>query len=70
MPVGRIFVEEVILECRKMGATRADILAFEFEMGLFPAVLDEAKAKGIDLAPKYIPKEVFDKRAVEHGYFS
>jgi hypothetical protein len=28
-------------------------------------VLDEAKAKGIDIAPKYIPAEVFDKRAVE-----
>lgn len=44
-----------------------DVLAFEFEMGLFPAVLDEAKQKGIDLAPKYIPPEVFDKRAVEKG---
>jgi hypothetical protein len=34
-------------------------------MGLFPNVLDEAKSKGIDIAPKYIPAEVFDKRAVE-----
>ena len=42
-----------------------DILGFEFEMGLFPNVLDEARAKGIDIAPKYIPAEVFDKRAVE-----
>jgi site-specific DNA-methyltransferase (adenine-specific)/adenine-specific DNA-methyltransferase len=67
LPVGRLFVEEVITECRKRGATRADILAFEFEMGLFPAVLEEARAKGIDLAPKYIPAEVFDKRAVERG---
>lgn len=67
LPVGRLFVEEVITECRKRGASRADILAFEFEMGLFPAVLTEAKSKGIDLAPKYIPAEVFDKRAVEKG---
>lgn len=67
LPVGRLFVEEVITECRKRGATRADILAFEFEMGLFPAVLDEAKGKGIDLAPKSIPPEVFDKRAVDRG---
>lgn len=67
LPVGRLFVEEVITECRKRGASRADILAFEFEMGLFPAVLAEAKSKGIDLAPKYIPAEVFDKRAVEKG---
>ena len=45
--------------------TKVDILGFEFEMGLFPNVLDEARAKGIDIAPKYIPAEVFDKRAVE-----
>lgn len=67
LPVGRLFVEEVITECRKRGASRADILAFEFEMGLFPAALEEAKQKGIDLAPKYIPAEVFDRRAVEKG---
>ena len=36
-------------------------------MGLFPNVLQEAKDKGIDLAPKYIPAEVFDKRAVEQN---
>jgi adenine-specific DNA-methyltransferase len=65
LPVTRLFVEEVILECRQKHITKVDILAFEFEMGLFPNVLDEAKAKGIDIAPKYIPAEVFDKRAVE-----
>jgi len=55
LPVGRLFVEEVITECRKRGASRVDVLAFEFEMGLFPAVLDEAKQKGIDLArPLYL----------------
>jgi site-specific DNA-methyltransferase (adenine-specific)/adenine-specific DNA-methyltransferase len=67
LPVGRLFVEEVITECRKRGASRVDVLAFEFEMGLFPAVLEEAKHKGIDLAPKTIPPEVFDRRAVEKG---
>lgn len=67
LPVGRLFVEEVVTECRKRGATRVDVLAFEFEGQLFPAVLEEAKQKGIDLAPKYIPPEVFDKRAVEKG---
>lgn len=65
MPVTRLFVEEVILECRKKHITKVDILGFEFEMGLFPNVLDEARGKGIDIAPKYIPAEVFDKRAVE-----
>nr|VFK79752.1 MAG: adenine-specific DNA-methyltransferase [Candidatus Kentron sp. SD] len=65
LPITRLFVEEIILECRKRHLTRVDILGFEFEMGLFPNVLDEAKAKGIDIAPKYIPAEVFDRRAVE-----
>jgi adenine-specific DNA-methyltransferase len=65
LPVTRLFVEEVILECRQKHITKVDILGFEFEMGLFPNVLDEAKAKGIDIAPKYIPADVFDKRAVD-----
>jgi site-specific DNA-methyltransferase (adenine-specific)/adenine-specific DNA-methyltransferase len=68
LPVGRLFVEEVITECRKRGATRVDLLAFEFEMGLFPAALGEARDKGIDLTPKYIPADVFDKRAVDKGH--
>jgi len=67
LPVTRLFVEEIILECRQKNITRVDILGFEFEMGLFPNVLDEARSKGIDVAPKYIPAEVFDKRAVERN---
>ena len=65
LPVTRLFVEEVISECRQKHITKVDILGFEFEMGLFPNLLDEAKSKGIDIAPKYIPADVFDKRAVE-----
>jgi len=34
-------------------------------MGLSPAAQDEAKNKGVDVALKYIPREVFDKRAIE-----
>ena len=67
LPVTRLFVEEIILECRKQHITKVDILGFEFEMGLFPNVLDEARAKGVDIAPKYIPADVFDKRAVERN---
>jgi DNA modification methylase len=70
LPVTRLFVEEIILESRKKSFTKVDILGFEFEMGLFPNVLEEAKSKGIDLSPKYIPADVFDKRAVEKGQVS
>ena len=65
LPVTRLFVEEVILECQEKRISRIDILAFEFEMGLFPRVQEEARSKGIDLALKYIPRDVFDKRAIE-----
>ncbi len=64
-PVGRLFVEEVIKECLQKQITKVDILSFEYEMGLFPKIQEEAKSKGISLALKYIPKEVFDKQAVE-----
>jgi hypothetical protein len=60
LPISRLFVEEIILECRKQRLSRVDLLGFEFEMGLFPNVLDDARAKGIDIAPKYIPADVFD----------
>lgn len=65
LPVTRLFVEEIILECREKRISRVDILGFEFEMGLFPNIQEEAKVKGIDLALKYIPRDVFDKRAIE-----
>jgi len=65
LPVTRLFVEEIILECREKHITRVDVLGFEFEMGLFPNIQEEAKSKGIDLSMKYIPREVFDKRAIE-----
>lgn len=65
LPVTRLFVEEVINECLDKKITKVDILAFEFEMGLFPNIQEEAKSKGVDLALKYIPKDVFDKRAIE-----
>jgi site-specific DNA-methyltransferase (adenine-specific)/adenine-specific DNA-methyltransferase len=68
LPVGRLFVEEVIMECRKRGASRVDVLAFEFEMGLGGSgVFEDGRQKGIDVALKTIPPEVFDKRAVEKG---
>jgi len=65
LPVTRVFVDEVIKECLANKISKVDVLAFEFEMGLFPNIQEEAKKKGIDLALKYIPRDVFDKRAVE-----
>lgn len=65
VPASRLFVEEIIKECEERQITKIDILSFEFEMGLFPKIQEDAKAKGINLVLKYIPKDVFDKRAVD-----
>ncbi len=65
LPVSRLFIEEIIKECKEKQITKVDVLAFEYEMGLFPKVQEDAKAQGIDLALKHIPREVFDKRAIE-----
>jgi SAM-dependent methyltransferase len=67
LPVTRMFIEEIIKECLEKHITKADVLAFEFEMGLFPNIQEEARGRGIDLALKYIPRDVFDKRAIDKG---
>ena len=51
LPVTRLFVEEVILECRQKHITRVDILGFEFEMGLFPNVWMKPAPKASTLPP-------------------
>lgn len=65
LPASRLFIEAIIKESLKKQITKVDVLSFEYEMGLFPKIQEDAKAKGISLALKYIPKEVFDKQAVE-----
>jgi DNA modification methylase len=65
LPLSRAYVDAVIAECLEKQLTKVDILAFEFEMGLFPKVQEDAKARGVDLLLKYIPRDVFDKRAIE-----
>ena len=64
LQVTRLFVEKIIEECVKK-ITSVDVLGFEFEMGLFPNIRDEASKKGIDLNCLYIPNNVFDQNAVK-----
>ncbi len=67
---GAIFVQTVsdypLVEAIHQNVVKHPVLP-DAAMGLFPAVLDEAKQKGIDLTPKTLPPEVFDRRAVERG---
>lgn len=66
-PVTYGLVNEAIDECRKRKISKLDVLGFDFEMGKNPLIIDEARQKGIGLALKYIPKDVFDKQAVDRG---
>lgn len=66
-PVTQGQVTEAVEAARKMRVSRVDLLGFEFEMGIVPHAQDQARAKGVSLALRYIPKDVFDRRAVEKG---
>ena len=64
LPVSSKFINFILEECTIHKITKVDVLGFDYEMGL-----DFSKSKdlGIDIEFKVIPREVFDKRAVERG---
>lgn len=64
-PVSRSLISECVDAALNIGATSVDVIGFEFEMGLVPNAVEDALQRGVRLAVKYIPKDVFDKRAVE-----
>lgn len=66
-PVTESEIEKLIKAAKKHGYKNVDILGFEFEMGLNSTIQDEAKRHGVILSLKCIPRDVFDKRAVEKG---
>ena len=63
-PITNDFLEKIINECKEKKITKADVLGFDYEMGLD---FESAKKLGIDVQFKVIPREVFDKKAVEKG---
>jgi len=67
VPVTQSRLMDIFEECRQKLYTQVDVLGFEFEMGLTPQFIQELKEKGVAITLKYIPKDVFDKRAVEKG---
>jgi adenine-specific DNA-methyltransferase len=67
VPVTQSLLMDIFEECKQKLYTQVDILGFEFEMGLTPQFIQELKEKGVSVTLKYIPKDVFDKRAVEKG---
>lgn len=64
-PVTSSFVARLVSECLEKGISKADVLGFEYEMGID---FEETKKQGVDLRFRVIPNEVFDKKAVERGH--
>ncbi|HRY62241.1 MAG TPA: site-specific DNA-methyltransferase [Candidatus Paceibacterota bacterium] len=64
LPVSQKFIQEIVKELKEKNITKVDVLGFDYEMGL---IFDEFVTQGMDIAFKIIPREVFDKRAVERG---
>lgn len=67
VPVTQSRLMDIFEECRQKLYTQVDVLGFEFEMGLTPQFIQELKEKGVSITLKYIPRDVFDSRAVEKG---
>ncbi|MBS1546880.1 MAG: site-specific DNA-methyltransferase [Bacteroidetes bacterium] len=67
VPVTKQRVLQIFEECKKTLTTKVDVLGFEFELGLLPNTFDDLRQQGVDITAKYIPKDVFDPRAVAKG---
>ncbi len=63
-PVSLKLVQDIVKECKEKGITKIDVLGFDYEMGLD---FSEYKDQGIDITFRIIPREVFDRKAVEKG---
>jgi len=64
MPVSSKLIQDIVSECKDKSISKIDVLGFDYEMGLD---FQEYKNQGIDIAFKIIPREVFDKKAIEKG---
>ncbi|MBO0932099.1 site-specific DNA-methyltransferase [Fibrella aquatilis] len=67
VPVTQARLQEIFEECRQNLYTQVDVLGFEFEMGLVPFAVQEFREQGVEIRVRYIPKEVFDRRAIDKG---
>ncbi|HEU4349879.1 MAG TPA: site-specific DNA-methyltransferase [Actinoplanes sp.] len=66
-PVGLAEITDAADEAVAAGYPGLDVLGWEFEPGLPDLVRDEARARGVDLRLRRIPREVMDPRAVASG---
>lgn len=63
-PITSGVLEKIVSECQEKKITKVDVLGFDYEMGID---FEASKKLGIDIQFKIIPREVFDKKAIEKG---
>ncbi|MGI8869349.1 MAG: site-specific DNA-methyltransferase [Mycobacteriales bacterium] len=66
-PVSAAEIVDAADEAGALGYRALDVLGWEFDMGLHELVQEEARARGVDLRLRRIPREVMDPRAVASG---
>jgi hypothetical protein len=66
-PVALGEIKEALDEAVSAGHSGLDVLGWEFEMGLHELIQDEARARGVILIMRRIPREIMDPRVVESG---
>jgi adenine-specific DNA-methyltransferase len=66
-PVSSAEIKDALDEAKAAGHVGLDVLGWEWELGLHDVIEDEARARGVDLRLRRIPREVMDPRAVASG---
>ncbi len=60
-------VNACIEECLGVGQSELHVLGWEWEMGMTPFIVQEARRRGIKLLLLNIPREVMEQQAVDKG---
>lgn len=66
-PVSAAEIKDALAEAKSAGHPGLDVLGWEWELGLHEMIEDEARAVGIGLRLRRIPREVMDPRVVASG---
>jgi adenine-specific DNA-methyltransferase len=60
-------INAAVAECVQLKQPELHVLGWEWEMGLYDLMVDEAKKQGIKLLLLQIPREVMEQQAVDKG---
>src|SRR5690606_16741766 len=60
-------IDQAISECAELNQTELHILGWEWEMGLYELMVEEAKKRGVKLLLLQIPREVMEQQAADKG---